>query len=94
MKVDPNSVEYMDIPLWVVYGADCFPSLLLCEITIPTGQKPTIWGYSVYRNKGGFRTLGIQLSDWIERETNPRFFDNQAEAIELLKKITTPRKSP
>lgn len=95
-----NPKEYPDIPLWCVYGADCFPSLFCCKIrkwdTPPVGCGFNIWGYSVWRRQPGFRTLGRDLDDWIEEKLylarrEPKFFLEQEQALEHLRKITTPK---
>lgn len=83
-------------PLWVVYGADCFPAILCCKVVWGgTRANPgqVIWGYSVYKGVPGFRTLGIKLSTWMERsDFMPRFYTDQELALQDLRKLTTPKK--
>lgn len=93
MQIDPTQKENHDKPLWVVYGVDCFPSLLLCKVNDHATCGPTIWGYSIYKRIPGFRTLGLSLKEWMAREEKPRFFDTQAEAFGLLAKLTTPARN-
>ena len=88
--IDPNNPDFHKIPLWCVYGDDCFPSMLCCRISTADGT-PTIWGYSVWRREPGFRTLGINLVEWIKREKRPRFFANHADALAYIGKLTTPK---
>lgn len=89
MLVDPRDSKNHRRTLWCVYGPDCFPTVFACQI-IPHGDGAAIWGYSVYRGKPGFRTLGRELSGgWIE-ENDARFFDNQQEALNYLLLLTRP----
>lgn len=34
------------------------------------GGAPCAWGFSVYRKKRGYRTLGIDLAEWLARPSN------------------------
>lgn len=89
-------------PLWVVYGDKCFPQLLCAKLLAYTadhqllragvaGPRVCIWGYSVYRRQPGFRTLGIEVGEWVKRSSfEPMFFDVQEEALEILRKLTVP----
>ena len=91
-------------PLWAVYGYDFTPSLMCCKLLAYTadhhllpvganGATVVIWGYSVYRGKPGFRTLGQDVEKWcIARsdEPRPRFFESQDLALEEMRKLTTP----
>jgi hypothetical protein len=79
--VDPK--EHLDTPLWIVYGPDCFPHLLLAKVR----SDLTIWGWSIWRRQPGFRTLGMNLQTWIDREENPRFFLNRADAFARLAEL-------
>ncbi len=78
-------------PLWCVYGTEFWPSIICCMINKPFGQERSIWGYSVYRNSPAFRTLG-QNESWINTN-NAKLFISQEDALEYLRKLTTPKKS-
>jgi hypothetical protein len=89
--IDPYDPVNWDKPLWVIYDYECFPSMLCCKINAATGT-PCIWGYSVYKNSPGFRTIGTHLIKWMFKSHEvPRFFDIQVAAINYLIHITTPR---
>lgn len=46
------------VQLWGVYGNDCFPTIFACKmLDYPSGMR-AIWGFSVYRRKPAYRTLG------------------------------------
>lgn len=50
-------------PLWGVYGNPCFPTVFACMLKdYPQSDlmeaHRAIWGWSLYRRKGGYRTLG------------------------------------
>lgn len=89
-------------PLWVVYGEKCFPQIICAKLRaysadfqlMPAGVAGAhvcIIGYSVYKGKPGFRTLGLEVGEWAKRSGfKPMFFDAQAEALEVLRKLTTP----
>jgi len=84
--------ELQNIPLWVVYGYDSFPSILCCKIWPSRGDGVLyIWGYSVYRNSPGFRTLGQSAVNWALSVPNVKFFDDQDEALAYLKQLTKPK---
>lgn len=93
--IDANEAP-LKTPIWCIYGPDCFPTIFCCMINEPYGGGRGIWGYSVYKRKPGFRTLGgtvgpTQYSgDWI-KDNNAKFFLNQSEALDYLKAITTPK---
>jgi hypothetical protein len=83
---------YLDRPVWVVYGHECFPQLVCAKLNIPPADGHVcIWGYSVYRRKPGFRTLGIRLGTFISEHNVCELYENQDEAIERLRAMTTPR---
>lgn len=82
--IDPFDPQHWDKPLFVVYGSSAFPSLLCCKVRLNEGV-PTIWGFSLWRRTPGFRTLGIKLKTWVERETDPRFYLSQEEAFEAIR---------
>ncbi len=97
MKIDPHNADHHGKPLWVVYGPDCFPSMICCKLTMNSGEL-TIWGFSRYRRQGGFRTLGISLSTWFERfagkhDRTPEFYDAHEDALACIRKLTTPGSS-
>lgn len=95
MKVDYNDKAQHGKTLWLVYGQKFFPSILCCQIKM-SSQGPAIWGFSVYRRSPGFRTLGRTISTWIEElgakhaHDMFEFYDNQEEALNRLRDITTP----
>lgn len=101
--IDPHDHAFRYRPLWVVYGkSEAWPQLLCAKLVgyttdhrlSPSGPVTCIWGYSVYRRKPGFRTLGINVDEWsATHEYGPFFYADQAEAIEHLRRITTPRAS-
>lgn len=82
-----NPKDYLDTPLWVVHGPDCFPRLLLVMILNHYQCGLTIWGWSIYRRQPGFRALGMSLYTWIDREENPRFYLNRADAFARLAEL-------
>lgn len=89
-------------PLWIVHGDKCFPQLLCAKLRAYTtkyqllpagvaGPRVCIFGYSVYRRQPGFRTLGVNVDEWVKRSSfKPAFFDVQDEALAMLRKLTTP----
>ncbi len=91
MRVDPLDPSSHYKPLWLVYGHACAPTLICCRINDCQG-KSTIWGYSVYRRKPGFRTLGLDVEAWREERgfTLFEFYTEQPEAVERIVKLTTP----
>jgi len=97
MKVDPNLPENQDRVLWCVHGVACFPEIFCCKIRADAEYGPIIWGYSVYRRKPGFRTLGRNVNSWM-RELQEKFgcsmfefYDDHAEAITRITQLTTPK---
>lgn len=86
--VDPMQPQYVDRTLWFVYGYDCFPSILCAKLILISGLN--IWGYSVYKRQGGFRTLGVPAGPWIGANAAVAF-DDQQHALDYLKKLTTPK---
>lgn len=101
-----NSIDPKDIkpgtPHWCVFGPSSFPKIICFTLhfweTNDSKYKHlegyNIWGYSVYRKKPGFRTIGKNFNDWIrEQQLNgdmPVFFGNIDHATEYLKSILTP----
>lgn len=95
MRVFLSDPTIVNRPLWVVYGPDCFPSILSCKLKY-SKQILTIWGYSIYRRSPGFRTLGQDVDIWMDRVQAgggrvPEFFDDHEQALELIRKLTTPK---
>ncbi len=86
-----------DVPIWMVYGPVSMPSLVCVRIKeyppnyVKQGDPASraVWGYSVYKRKPGFRTLGVGRA-WVE-EHEARFFADQADALAHLAKLTTPK---
>ncbi len=89
MKVDPFNAENHDKPLWVVYGHDAFPSLLCCKL-VSRAEGVVIWGFSIYKRSPGFRTLGLNVQEWMSRFDKVKFYDDHDEALAYLKKLTSP----
>lgn len=64
----------LDVPLWGVYGPDCFPTVFACKVKFyPDGYMGSslkahraVWGWSVYRRKGAYRTLGSG-QEWADK---------------------------
>lgn len=98
MLVDPNLVENHDRILWCVHGVDCFPAMFCCKIRMHAEFGPIIWGYSVYKRKTGFRTLGQNVNTWMQglKEKHGQdlfeFYDDHGDAISRIAKLTTPAK--
>lgn len=96
-EVDP--LQNYEVPMWVVYGFDCFPSILCCKLKQCLVSRDVIdtiiWGYSVYHRQPGFRTLGQTLTTW--REGNAKYgkdlekwFIKQEDAVAFINKLVTP----
>lgn len=86
-----NPHEYLDKPLWCVYGPDCFPTVFCFKLHDSGQYGITIWGYSVWKRQPGFRTLGQNLLKWDEKTNKPKYFTKQEDATAYLVKITTPK---
>lgn len=86
--------NYTDRPLWCVYGPSCFPTLFCCKIKLQdidiSEFDYCIWGYSVYKRKPGFRTLGRAVKPWA-KQNDAKFFLDQEDALAFLQKISTPK---
>ncbi len=82
--IDPFDQQHWNKPLFVVYGSTGFPQMLCCKVRLNDGVA-TIWGFSIWRRTPGFRTLGIKLKTWVERETDPRFYLSQEEAFDDIR---------
>ena len=88
----------LDVPLWCVYGPDCFPTMFCFKLRSWTSDNIDfqhlngiyIWGYSIYRGEPGFRTLGLNFENWKESINNPLFFETSEEACKYLKVLVTP----
>jgi len=77
-----------DVPLWCVYGHQFWPTMICCRIRdYPDGSR-AMWGYSVYRRKPGFRTLGVGI-EWAD-EHDCKFFVNQGDALAHIAMRTLP----
>lgn len=85
-----NNEEYHDIPLWCVYGAASFPSIVCCKALRGHDGTVNIWGYSVYRNSPGFRTIGMSVLSWAVG-SDMKFFTTIDGAFAELKKLLTPK---
>ncbi len=98
-SIDPFDERYHDRELFVVYGHDCFPSLMKAKVlTEKHGVQhiddgPTIWGYSVHEGEPGFRTVGMGLQEWIdgeEQDGTPRFFPSFELMVRHLGELLSP----
>ena len=101
-EVDP--MQHIGETLWVVYGFECFPSILCCRlkqnlIDVDRTIETCIWGYSVYRREPGFRTLGKTLQQW--RNDHAKYgqdlevwFTEQEAAMAYLNLLVTPAINP
>jgi len=89
--INPFDPVYWDKPLWAVYGYECFPSIVCLKVNNASGT-PSVWGYSLYRNTAGFRTLGQGLQTWSDNHNMAFFFDDQQNAMAYLNHIITPKK--
>lgn len=87
MRVDIEDEAVYNKSLWLVYGHDAFPQLLCCRVRAQNGML-VIWGFSVYRRSPGFRTLGMDVQEFLSRHTLKEFYDDQDEALARLKKLT------
>ena len=88
--IDPKALDSADKVLWCVYGHTYWPQIMCCKLHDYEGDR-NIWGYSVWKNKPGFRTLGKRLSEWYSSHDLCLFFDDQQLALDYLKKISTPK---
>lgn len=93
--VDPK--DHLYTPLWVVFGS--FPQAPeLRVVCLNEGHAMggiNLWGYSHWSGKAAYRTDGINLNVWIERNTSekfaPAFFTHQALALDYIRRLTEPR---
>jgi hypothetical protein len=104
MKINPHDPINHDKPLWIVHGETCFPAIFCAKLRayrednalLPAGGRGPVvcvLGYSVYKREPGFRTLGVEVTEWAKKSggMKPTFFDDQEEALALLRKLTTPK---
>jgi len=81
-------------PVWIVLGAKWQPSIICARLLVPSGGGAIhVLGYSVYDGIPGFRTLGLDLHAWAKQHDLCTVYDNQEEALQRLRKLTTPEKS-
>lgn len=93
--VDPY--ENLFKPLWVVYGSTARPAMRAVCCNNAGGSRGVLWGYSVYKRSPGYRTDGIDINVWKERngdDFEPLFFDSHPNAIDFMRQLTTPRCEP
>ena len=90
LAIDPLNPESWYKPLWVVYGHKAFPSIICCKLNQRDGEVH-IWGYSVWKNQGGFRTLGTNVVTWMKQYELVKFFDKQELAIAYITQLVTPK---
>lgn len=88
-EIDPLDMQFHDIPLWCVYGYDCFPEIMACKLNYNGGLN--IWGYSVYKRQPGYRTLGQDVQKWMKRYIMVKFFAKQEDAIMFISNLVTPK---
>ena len=100
MTLDLHDAENHGRHVWAVYGPECAPSIICATLRaytsthglLPVGQPGAvvcIWGWSVYRRKGGFRTLGVDAEKW-KAEHDATFYASQETALARLRHLTTP----
>lgn len=90
---NPSHPINHNMPLWCVMGPKCFPTLFCCRISTKTG-KPVVWGYSVYEDQPGFRTLGIALRAYMEAHPEALFYRVQKDALARIYALTSPMALP
>ncbi len=90
----------LDTPYWCVYGSKYSPSILCFKLHFWKTDLPSykhleainIWGYSVYKRKPGFRTLGIKFDEWCNRDnSDKKFFTSINTATDYIKSLVTPK---
>jgi hypothetical protein len=94
MSIKLTDLEnYQDEPLWCIYGESKYwPCILTCKLITPGHNNSlNIWGYSVWKDTPGFRTLGIPVQEWNKRHKFIKYFDDQKEALKYLSKLITPK---
>ena len=88
-EINPLDMQYHDVPLWCVYGYDCFPEIIAC--TLNYNGAVNIWGHSVYKRQPGYRTLGQNVETWMKGYKMVKFFAKQEHAIMFISKLVTPK---
>lgn len=78
-----------DETVFIVYGHECFPSILHTKINHSNGgpADPHVWGFSEWKRSCGFRTLGLGWNRFVERygKDEPVYiFRNFADASNYL----------
>lgn len=94
MKQPTTAIDVQDQanwnkPLWFVYGSEFYPQMLCAKLSDTAGGL-AIWGYSVWQRQPGFRTIGMNFSTW-NVYSMCFVFDQQQDALDFLKTITTPK---
>jgi hypothetical protein len=84
--------NHLRVPLWCVYGSEAYPSIICCMINEDSARTLTIWGYSKWKNAGGFRTMGVEVLSWADKN-DAHFFVEKEHALAYLSKILTPTKN-
>lgn len=84
--------NHLRTPLWCVYGSTAYPSMICCMINQDSAKNFTIWGYSKWKNVGGFRTMGVEVLKWAD-DNDAHFFSEKEHALEYVSKLLTPSKS-
>lgn len=95
--VDPYQNAHK--PLWVVYGiSPSYPQMRSLCLNQSRDGTINFWGYSVFKRSPGYRTDGIALCVWIERNTSkdfpPLFFDSLPNALDYMRQLLEPRCEP
>ena len=91
-----------EVPFWVVCIYDSIPEQVYLEhckvrkhqdVGVFEG-KPyfCIWGWSIWRRKGAFRTIGQELNHWCEGLTDVKFFSTQESAKAFAEDLMKSRK--
>ena len=97
-RVDPLDPANHGAPLWMVYGSRYFPSVMCVKLSTaslvcdgPEGPPiPTVWGFSMWQGRAGFRTLGLLLDapkfGSRGHYANPRFYRTFKDAMRRVRK--------
>ena len=67
--------------LWLTFGNTKPTHLHAVTLTHDNQLGFIVWGYSVYRRKHRFRTLGISVRNFVENYPILELFDDQTKAI-------------
>lgn len=81
----------LGVPLWIIYGSTGWPQMICVAAKRHELPRIAVWGYSVYRNSPGFRTLGQDPYVYFAGQ-NAYVFTNIDSAMEHLKSQITPKK--